>query len=449
MSTPKVAGLTPWLPWPLSRWVWWTEPVRAERLAVLRISVSALVLLDILASYLPNCSDYFSREGLGNPELYAYRSRAPRWHWSLLHGLHDPLMSSLALAAGLLSFVYLVCGLGTRRERGETPLLRGAALSWTIAALLVLLGQWGRLAQGTGDNDALLATASAAWAMATLLVLLDFWRRRRHPGIANDPWISCGLAAGWLLTGVLSGLALWTWCQHAAPPAWLHWAGTRWDEDAQVLRLLLLLWAAATALLGLGLWSRASAVAVWVLSTSFATLNPCIDNAGDSIRGIALFYLMLSPCGAAWSLDRWRARRKGQLTGPVFVHPWPLRLLFLQLVFIYFCNGAYKLGGVDWRAGNSLYYVFNDVVLMRFSYQQFPVPVGLTRLLSWSVLTWEVLFPLLVAIRWTRVAALWFGVALHLGIFVGMELGLFAPYILALYLPLLPWERWADRRSQK
>jgi hypothetical protein len=401
-----------------------------------------LLLLDILTSYLPSGTDYFGPSGLGNPELFAYWSRAPRWHWSLLHGLHHPLTSSLALTVGLLSFVYLACGLGTRREDGNTPLLHGAALIWAVATPVVLLGQWGRLTLGTGDIVVLLASGSAAWAMATLLVLLDFWRCR-HRETANNPWVSRGLAGGWLLTGALFGVALWAWGQGAGTPVWLRWTGARWDENALVLRVLLLFWAAATALLGVGLWSRASAVVVWVLSTSFATLNPAIDNAGDSIRGIALFYLMLSPCGAAWSLDHWRSHRRGQPAGPVFVHPWPIRLLFLQMVFIYFCNGAYKLGGSDWRAGNSLYYVLNDVVLTRFSYQQFPVPVGLTRILSWSVLGWEVLFPLLVAIRWTRAAALLFGVAFHVGILASMELGLFVPYILALYLPLLPWERWA------
>src|SRR5205823_3952047 len=33
----QVVGLKPWFPWPLSRWRWLNEPVRAERLAALRI----------------------------------------------------------------------------------------------------------------------------------------------------------------------------------------------------------------------------------------------------------------------------------------------------------------------------------------------------------------------------------------------------------------------------
>src|SRR5438876_306784 len=48
MALPKnkrlIVGLKPWLPWPFSRWRWWTEPVRAERLAALRIVATMLVL---------------------------------------------------------------------------------------------------------------------------------------------------------------------------------------------------------------------------------------------------------------------------------------------------------------------------------------------------------------------------------------------------------------------
>ncbi len=68
--------------------------------------------------------------------------------------------------------------------------------------------------------------------------------------------------------------------------------------------------------------------------------------------------------------------------------------------------------------------------------------------MTWTVLAWEISFPLLVVMsRWTRVAALLFGVAFHLGIGLTMELGFFAPYALCLYLPLAPWEWWLGRHK--
>jgi uncharacterized membrane protein YphA (DoxX/SURF4 family) len=304
MNEPNVVGLAPWLPWPLHRWPRWTEPVRAERLAALRIGLAAVLLADVLTTYLPQIDTFFGRDSLGSPEIFAWRFHEPRWYWSVLYGVEDP---------------------------------------------------------------AVLKAAAVVWAVATLLLLL-------------------------------------------------------------------------------GLGTRVSAVVTWILSTSFSTLNPNIDNAGDSIRGILLFYLMLSPCGAVWSLDVWRRRRRGLVQEPLFVHPWPLRLLFVQMCFIYFMNGAYKLLGNDWARGDSLYYVLGDLTLARWSYAQVPLPYALTRLLTWTVLAWEVGFPLLVAVPWTRTAALVFGAAFHVSIGVSMELGGFAFYALCMYLPLLPWERVADRR---
>jgi len=152
------------------------------------------------------------------------------------------------------------------------------------------------------------------------------------------------------------------------------------------------------------------------------------------------------------------------------IYPWALRLLFVQMMFIYFCNGLYKATGTDWHKGNSLYYVLGDITLTRWSFAQFHLPYWLTRALTYSVLVWEVGFPFLVVVPWVLanlldrmgqrrpavvvaglrpivVLTLCFGVAFHLGIGLTMELGGFVPYMLCLYLPLLPWDRWS-RRSQ-
>jgi uncharacterized membrane protein YphA (DoxX/SURF4 family) len=335
----ETVGLAPWYPWPLSRWGWWTRPVRAERLAALRIGLAAMLLLDVLTTYLPNTTNFFGKGSLGEPPLFRYLWSETRWNWSLLYDVQSHTVLYLAMAA------------------------------WIVA-----------------------------------------------------------------LVGLLTGC-----------------------------------------------FTRTCAVAVWVLSTSFANINENIDNAGDTVRGILLFYLAVSPCGATWSLDAWRSRRRP----PVFIHPWPLRLILLQMVVIYWANGLHKVVGADWQRGNSLYYVLGDATLSRWSKAQFNIPYPLTRLMTWSVLGWEVSLPALLlsgvilktsawhgwqaalpdaktsrwaarAARtfralyhvgaWLPVVTLAFGALFHVGIWVTMELGFFPQYMLCLYLPLLPWERWADRR---
>ena len=51
-------------------------------------------------------------------------------------------------------------------------------------------------------------------------------------------------------------------------------------------------------------------------------------------------------------------------------------------------------------------------------------------------------------LRGVRVVIPLFGVAFHLGIFLSLELGGFGPYMICLYLPLVPWERWVGRAHQ-
>jgi uncharacterized membrane protein YphA (DoxX/SURF4 family) len=325
----ELVGVQPWYPWPVSRWKWLTRPVRAERLAALRIALAALLLFDVLSSYLPNAANFYGEHSLGEPPLYKnlWNDEKARWNWSLLYGVQDHTY---------------------------------------------------------------------------------------------------------------------------------HYAG-------------MIVWVVAISGLLVGFFTRPCSVAVWALSITFANLNDNVDNAGDIVRGIFLFYLMISPCGATWSVDAWLKKR----SGPVYISPWPLRLILLQMVIIYWANGLHKVIGEDWQTGNSLYYVMGDATLSRWSKAQFSIPYPITRLLSWSVLVWEVTLPALLIggvivakvmrhfgagmerERWWRwpyyagltlpAIVLAFGVMFHLGIWVTMELGLFAPYMLCFYVPLLPWERLADR----
>jgi hypothetical protein len=292
MSHPIVVGLKPWLPRFLARWPSWTTPVRAERLAILRIGVAAVLLLDILANYLPHLTDLYGLNSLGESQVL-WQDR-PATFWSLLGWVENPAV------------------------------LHAAAIAWAVAAVLLLLG----------------------------------------------------------------------------------------------------------------LCSRLAAAAAWALSQSFLALNPYAHNAGDTVRTIILLYLIVAPCGAVWSLDRWL--RRNRPAGPVFVHPWPLCLLLVQMAVIYFNNGVHKLIGPQWRAGSSLYYVLGDLTLTRWSYGELPLPFVVTQLLTWGVLVWELAFPLLVFLPSTRTVTLFLGVLLHVGIGLSMELGVFALYMLCLYLPFIP-----------
>jgi hypothetical protein len=300
MSETAIVGVKPWLPWPLRRWPWWTDAIRAERLAALRIGVASVLLLDILVTYLPRASLFFGADSLRS--AHGFEDSRTGFPWSLAGYLDDPRLPTIGVS----------------------------------------------------------------------------------------------------------------------------------------------FWAAVSVLLLIGAASRLSACVAWVLSQVFFNLNPYVHNAGDTVRTIILFYLVLSPCGAAWSVDRWLRRSRSSRTATTFIHPWPVRLLMVQLVVIYFFNGAYKFMGPQWRAGTTLHYVLADLSIARFSYAQLAAPFWLTQLLTWTVLAWELVFPLLVVLRPTRMPALLMGVFMHLGIGLTMELGLFAPYMLCMYLPWVRCETTVD-----
>jgi hypothetical protein len=447
MSERTVAGWQPWLPWPLSAWKWWTEPVRAEYLAVLRIGVAAVLLADILLTYLPQADVFYGPESLGSTVLFGYMQRPGYWYWTLGSGLGDPLLSCLALLAWLVCTALLSLGFWVRLTTTQNTLaIRRLLVLWLMVTILVVLGQWARMSPAFEQVSPLTWLAPGiGWAISTFFLGTDLLNRARRR--ATDLDLRIILIGSWVSLLVFVALGLWkTFDPSPEGPFVLRWVGARWDEELGLILGAMLVWSAGTFLLLVGLATRWSAVLVWILSTSFAHLNSYIDNHGDTVRGIILFYLMLCPCGAAWSVDAWLARRRRAQAGNVFVSPWPLRLLFVQMVFIYWMNGLYKAIGSDWNEGVSYYYVLCDLAIARFSYAQFPVPFWVTWLLTKVVLYWEVTFPLWMPFRRTRIAALGLGALFHLGIFVQMELGGFAPYMLCLYLPLLPWHRWLRHR---
>ena len=352
----RLLGLKPLYPWPLSRWAWLTRPVRAERLAALRIGLALVMLFDVLFTFYLPSGDLFGPRSLGEPWVFRHRYRDDK-------------------------------------EKDGKP--------WSLL-------------------------------------------RDDHP------------------TSIEAGRAR--------------------------VKLLLGLWVLASFLLLFGLGSRLAAIYCWAMSVSVAVSNHYIDNAGDMVRTLTLFYLMLTPSGAAWSIEAWLRRRfswspvrgsDGEFRGialvrneqparePFYIHPWALRLIFVQMMAVYLFNGLYKSVGQTWHEGSSLYYVLSDLTLARWSHAQIIPPYWMTQILTWSVLWWEVLFapammvpwkslaklvqriPHLggvhVLLRWNREVFLVFGALFHLGIFISMEIGGFALYMLCLYLPLVPWERF-DRK---
>jgi hypothetical protein len=218
-----------------------------------------------------------------------------------------------------------------------------------------------------------------------------------------------------------------------------RWSLLAGVSDQRIVLTYFAVWAAAAICLLFGIFPRLAACAAWALAVSFQNANAYIHNSGDMVRQILLFYLMIAPCGAAWSLASFRRSRLGDHR-PAFIHPWPIRLLLVQLVAIYFINGTYKIAGEDWRGGDIMHRVLANVLWTRFSYDQLPHIPGTVAVMTWVTLIWELGFPILIATPRLRAPALWLGVLFHLTSAALLTLAPFPFYMLCLYLPFVPWE---------
>jgi uncharacterized membrane protein YphA (DoxX/SURF4 family) len=302
VSEGTVIGTQPWLPKPLSRSRWWTEPVPAERLAALRIGVGLVMLIDLFATY--RFTDFYGLLGLTD------HAAVDRW--------------------------FSVNRLFEIGSSGRTP------------------------------TSFFLFLAPMAWMLTSLGLVFGF-------------------------------------C------------------------------------------SRLCALGAWLIAIRVHNYNWPLHNGGDMIKIIILFYLMLSPCGAVWSLDAMRRDRDESIPKPILIPPWALRLLFIQLALTYCCNGLMKLMGPDWKDGSAMHWVMGDLALVRWSPNQLPLPDWLLRATTWAVMAWEISFPILVWNPRLRPWVLALGVLFHLSNLVLIEVGMFPLYMLCLYLPFLPGERLRKR----
>jgi hypothetical protein len=187
--------------------------------------------------------------------------------------------------------------------------------------------------------------------------------------------------------------------------------------------------------LALGLFTRASAGLLFLLLVTLDHRNPLILNSGDTFLRIATFYVFFSPAGKALSLDRWLARRRGAaLEDNERFAPWAMRLLQVQLSFVYLYAFVWKISGTMWLNGTAIYYTSRLLEFFRF-----PVPyvfehLWTIKLWSWCTLIIEFALGVLVWVRELRYPVLLAGLLLHAGIDYSMNIPLFGPIMVSTYV---------------
>src|SRR5262249_16557440 len=111
---------------------------------------------------------------------------------------------------------------------------------------------------------------------------------------------------GWISPAAIAKLPdyspfRWSWF------FWIHSPALMWTVHIAALVVF--------ALLTIGLFSRTMSVLAFLAAVSYANRASLAQFGLDDVNCMLSLYLMVGPCGAAYSVDRWLKRRKagGQL----------------------------------------------------------------------------------------------------------------------------------------
>ena len=138
-------------------------------------------------------------------------------------------------------------------------------------------------------------------------------------------------------------------------------------------------------------------------------------------------YLMVGPCGAVYSVDRWLADRRGGRR-PVTFDPTiganvAIRLIQLHMCIVYLFGGINKMKGVSWWDGTAAWYSVANLEYQSLDMTwlvRYPVLVAL---LTHTTVLFETFYCFLVWPKFTRPVVLFLAVCVHGGIalFLGMQ----------------------------
>jgi hypothetical protein len=208
-------------------------------------------------------------------------------------------------------------------------------------------------------------------------------------------------------------------------------------QDPVSVRCVLGTTAAVAAAFVLGWRTRIMGVLLYLLLLSLYHRNISTNCGPDQLMMITMFYMMISPCGAALSLDaRREARRRGTVAEPL-IAPWAQRMMQIQLCLIYLTTAAFKCHGTTWLNGTAIHYILFNHEVGQFNLEWLAGYPFILCILTLAALMVEFALAFLL---WFRPSRKWIalaGLGLHAGIIPLVNVPLFGEQMTALYLLFL------------
>lgn len=292
--------------------------------------------------------------------------------------------------------------------------------------------------EAESDNPEIKGGWAKAWSLdlrslamfrvaLAVLILYDLWDR------------AANLAAHYGESGVMPrGLLLECFGASSRLSPYFYASGsTSW------IAALFIITAIAAIFLLIGLRTRWAVVGLWLLMLSLHRRNPLVNHGGDTLLVLLLFWSMFLPLGARWSFDAViggvRLPNQRSIVSVATV------AFILQLCLLYWMTAAHK-SGAKWRDGTAVYFALHlDMYATPFAVwlreQRALLPA-----LTWGVLAFEFVGPLLAIMPfWTSrlrmiAAALFF--AMHIGLAISLLIGTFPFVCMIAWLALLPGPFW-------
>ena len=195
------------------------------------------------------------------------------------------------------------------------------------------------------------------------------------------------------------------------------WSHLLWFDSPGMIWAFHMVALVVFALLTVGFASRTMSVLAFLFTVSYSHRAVGALFGLDQINVLLSMYLMIGPCGAAYSIDRFlgRTQTRDSVTANIAI-----RLMQLHMCVIYLFAGLGKLQGTSWWDGTAMW-----LSMANYEYQTLDVTwLGrwpwVINLLTHVTIFWEVAYAALVWPRLTRPLVLMLAIPLHLGIAVCM-----------------------------
>ena len=234
---------------------------------------------------------------------------------------------------------------------------------------------------------------------------------------------------------------------HQGTYAWSHlWyidsPGILWAQHVVVLIVM--------AMFTVGLFSRVTSVITCLLTISYCHRLEGALFGLDQVNAMLAMYLMIGPCGAVYSVDRWIAKRRagGQLPRPQPTTSCNLaiRLIQIHMCIIYLFGGISKLRGEMWWDGTAVWYAISNLEYQSIDVTWLVRYPWLIALLSHVTVFWETFYCFLVWPRATRPIALGLAFCVHAGIALFLGMITFGTAMIIGNLAFLP-PQWVESAS--